>query len=146
MTDTIHRLVYYSQNRIVGTPEELSAAIHAILDASRRNNPRSGVTGALMFNAGCFAQVLEGACRNVEHVFERIQQDERHGNVSVLSFAPAKQRFFGNWSMSFAGMSVDHAVRFGSIALDTGCDLSRMSGEAIFETLHRMVVEEERVV
>ena len=145
MTDTIHRLVYYSRNRITGTPGELAVAIHGMLNASRRNNPRSGVTGALMFNSGCFAQVLEGTSSNVEHVFERIQQDERHGDVSVLSFSPAKGRSFENWSMSFAGHSVEDAARFGMIAEDSGYDPSRMSGEALFETLHRLVVEEEVV-
>ena len=143
MTNTIHRLVYYSRNRIADTPEQLAVSIHSMLAASRRNNPRSGVTGALMFNAGCFAQVLEGPSSNVEHVFERIQQDDRHGDVSVLSFSPVSDRFFGNWSMSFAGTSVEDAARFGSIASDSGYDPSRMSGDSIFETLHRLVIEEE---
>lgn len=143
MTDTIHRLVYYSRNRVIDTPEELAVAIHNMLEAARRNNPRSGVTGALMFNAGCFAQVLEGHSSNVEHVFECIQQDDRHSDVSVLSFSPVKGRFFENWSMSFAGTSIEDAARFGSIANDSGYDPSRMSGEAIFETLHRLVIEEE---
>ena len=96
-----------------------------------------------MFNAGCFAQVLEGSSSNVEHVFERIQQDDRHSEVHVLSFAPANGRAFENWSMSFAGTSVEDAARFGSIANDSGYDPSRLSGEAIFETLHRLVIEEE---
>ena len=96
-----------------------------------------------MFNAGCFAQVLEGSSSNVEHVFERIQQDDRHSEVHVLSFTPANGRAFESWSMSFAGTSVEDAARFGSIANDTGYDPSRMSGEAIFETLHRLVIEEE---
>ena len=146
MTESIHRLVYYSQNRVAGTPAELTAVIHAILDASRRNNPRAGVTGALMFNAGCFAQVLEGSSSHVEHVFERIQQDPRHGDVSVLSFAPASGRCFENWSMSFAGASVEDAARYGSLAGESGFDPSRMSGDAIFRTLHRLVLEEEAAV
>ena len=143
MKDTIHRLVYYSRNRIVGPQEELAAAIHGVLAASRRNNPRAGVTGALMFNAGCFAQVLEGTSSNVEHVFERIQQDDRHSDVSVLSFSPAPGRIFENWSMSFAGVSVEHAARFGS--LDSSYDPSRMGGDSILETLHRLVIAEEAV-
>ena len=143
MTETIHRLVYYSRNRIAGTQDDLATAIHGLLAASRRNNPRAGVTGALMFNAGCFAQVLEGSGSNVEHVFERIQQDDRHGDVSVLSFGPAPGRVFRNWSMSFAGLSVEHAARFGSISAESRFDPSRMSSEAIFQTLQSLVVEQE---
>ena len=143
MTGAIHRLVYYSRNLIIGSPEELALSIHGMLASSRRNNPRADVTGALMFNGGCFAQVLEGSSSNVEHVFERIQQDDRHGDVSVLSFSPVASRHFGNWSMSFAGTSVEDAVRFGSIAGDSGYDPSLMSAESIFATLHRLVIEEE---
>ena len=117
MTGAIHRLVYYSRNLITGSPEALALSIHGMLASSRRNNPRVRRDwSALMFNGGCFAQVLEGSSSNVEHVFERIQQDDRHGDVSVLSFSPVASRHFGNWSMSFAGISVEDAVRFGSIS------------------------------
>lgn len=143
MKNTIHRLVYYSHNRIVGTPEALATGITSVLDASRRNNPRSGITGAMMFNAGCFAQVIEGPLGAVEHLFERIQQDDRHGDVSVLSFSAVRSRAFQNWAMSFTGNSVADAARFGSIAGDSGYDPSRMSGDAIFEALRRLVLEEE---
>ncbi|MCJ2078787.1 BLUF domain-containing protein [Methylobacterium sp. E-016] len=36
-----------------------------------------------MFNAGAFAQVLEGPRRQVEETFERIQCDDRHGDVTA---------------------------------------------------------------
>ena len=144
MNDDIHRLVYYSRNRASNSPEELAAAIQRILAASRRNNARVGVTGALMFNAGCFAQVLEGPQTAVTHTFERIQQDEQHGEVSVLSFAPAARRAFEQWSMGFVGDRAAEAVRYASVAGESGYDPSRMTGDALFETLHRLVLEEER--
>ncbi|WP_428483616.1 BLUF domain-containing protein [Rhodopila sp.] len=143
MTETIHRLVYYSRNRASSSPEDLAAAIQRILAASRRNNARVGVTGALMFNAGCFAQVLEGPQAAVAHTFERIQQDEQHGEVSVLSFAPAAGRAFERWSMGFVGDRAAEAVRYAAVANESGYDPSRMTGDALFETLHRLVLEEE---
>lgn len=36
----------------------------------------------------------------VESVFERIQQDERHGEVTVLEFAASETRDFGEWSIA----------------------------------------------
>jgi hypothetical protein len=90
MTADLHRLVYYSRNRIGGGSDSLSDAIGTILETSRSNNARADVTGALMFNAGCFAQVLEGPRVALENVFERIQQDDRHGDVSLLAFSPAR--------------------------------------------------------
>ncbi len=105
MSENLHGLVYYSRNRAASTPEGMARTIADILASSRRNNPRVAVTGALMFNAGCFAQVLEGPQTAIMHTFERIQQDERHGEVSVLSFAPVAQRAFDRWSMGFVGES-----------------------------------------
>lgn len=143
MTDTIHRLVYYSRNRMSGDSDQLAQAITAILATSRANNAKVGVTGALMFNAGCFAQVLEGAQGAVEDVFERIQQDERHGDVSLLAFESAPARAFEAWSMGFVGASVSDAARYGALAQESGFDPARMTGEALFETLHRLALEEE---
>lgn len=143
MTEAISRLVYYSRNRMVGGPTELAAAISSILSTSRENNARVGVTGALMFNAGCFAQVLEGPQSEIEGTFERIQRDERHGDVSLLAFEPVGARAFDGWSMGFVGASVADAVRYGMVAQESGFDPARMTGEALFETLHRLALEEE---
>lgn len=145
MMSDLHRLVYYSRNRIGGNAEELTAAIEAILATSRLNNQAVGVTGALMFNSGCFAQVLEGTRDAVEDVFERIQQDERHGDVSLLAFDPVSTRAFETWSMGFVGASVEEAARYGAVADASGYDPSRMSGEALFTALHRLALEEERL-
>ena len=141
MSDTC-RLVYYSRNRVPETAMS-AGAIQAILDTSRINNSRVGVTGALMFNAGCFAQVLEGPRDAVEATFERIQQDERHGDVSLLAFGPVADRAFETWSMGFVGGSEVGRARFATLAGETGFDPARMSGERLFETLHTLALEEE---
>ena len=143
MADDLYRLVYYSRNTIVGDVAALTTEITLILAKSQINNQRVGVTGALMFNAGCFAQVLEGSRSAVEEVFERIQQDERHGDVSLLAFEHAPARAFENWSMGFVGASVDDAARYGVLVQGSGFDPARMTGEALFETLHRLAIEEE---
>ena len=144
MSDPIYRLVYYSRNAIVGDPGKLTAEITSILAKSQANNERVGVTGALMFNSGCFAQVLEGSRLAVEEVFERIQQDDRHGEVSLLAFEPSPSRAFENWSMGFVGASVADSARYGAIVQESGFDPARITGEALFETLHMLALEEER--
>ena len=143
MTDSIYMLVYYSRNKAAGSPNTMATTIQAILAASRRNNASIGVTGALMFNAGCFAQVLEGPKAGVEHTFERIQQDERHGDVSVLSFGPVADRAFDRWSMGFVGESVADVEQYGNIADQSGYDPSRMTGDDLFATLQRLMLDEE---
>ncbi len=144
MSDDLYRLVYYSRNAMVGDAAMLAEAISSILEKSQANNGRVGVTGALMFNSGCFAQVLEGSQTAVEEVFERIQQDERHGDVSLLAFEPSAERAFENWSMGFVGRSIDDAAHYSPLVQDSGFDPARMTGEALFETLHRLALEEER--
>lgn len=99
----MHRLVYVSRNRITGRREMIRAEVGRILASSRRNNEAVGVTGALLFNASCYAQVLEGRMADIEAVFERIQRDPRHDNVVVLSLDPVGERGFSAWSMGFAG-------------------------------------------
>ncbi|MHB8287296.1 MAG: BLUF domain-containing protein [Caulobacteraceae bacterium] len=143
MSDNLHRLVYYSRNRIGGEAETPMSEIRTILAASQRNNAKAEVTGALMFNAGCFAQVLEGPQAAIEATFERIQQDERHGDVSLLAFEPVAARSFGAWSMGFVGARLDDADQFDSIASESGYDPSKMTGEHIFQVLQTLALEEE---
>ena len=139
---SLHRLVYYSRNQI---PEgsDVLAEVEAILAASRRNNQVAGVTGALMFNAGCFAQVLEGERDVVEATFERIQQDERHGDVSLLAFEPVASRAFGDWSMGFVGTSRDDAATFASVGTQSSLDLDQINGDTLFRLLRDLAIEEE---
>jgi hypothetical protein len=113
MTQPLFSLAYFSRNAIGGTAEEMQSAIGNILAAARRNNTRNGVTGALIFSDGCFAQVLEGGRDDVEEVFETIQCDPRHSDVTILHLHEIERRSFGEWSMAFGGIdgvSVDPRI------------------------------------
>ena len=144
MSESLYRLVYYSRNLIASGAADFDSQVRSILAASRRNNGRAGVTGALLFNAGCFGQVLEGPRRALEATFERIQCDPRHSEVSLLAFEPTQARFFSNWSMAFVGTESVTGARLGDIATTSGFDPSRMTADHLFETLQRLALEEER--
>lgn len=141
----LYRLVYASKNLFHGSETELTAAVGQILASSQRNNAQSDVTGALMFNSGAFAQVLEGPRQGVEETFERIQCDDRHGDVTVLQCGPTESRSFATWSMAFVGASTGGQARFSRLAAESGFDLSRLDGDAVFTMLHELVLEEEGV-
>lgn len=145
MPATLHRLVYTSRNLIDGSPDHLGEQVRNILAASRRNNKAADITGALMFNAGCFAQVLEGDRDIVEATFERIQRDDRHGDVSLLLFETVAERIFGDWSMGFVGVRPEAATAYRDIAAVSGFDPSRTSGDAVVDLLYRLALEEEPV-
>lgn len=102
MSDSLFRLVYCSRNTIVAPNADHAPDLAGILAASRANNARDGVTGAMLCSAGCFAQVLEGPLDAVQRVFERIQCDPRHSDVVVLEAGLADERLFGAWDMALA--------------------------------------------
>jgi hypothetical protein len=95
----LHRVLYCSRNCLA---ETTAADIQDVLRVSRQNNARDEITGALLFNAGGFAQALEGPLDVVEDAFERIQCDERHRDVVVLQSGPIAKRDFPDWTMAFA--------------------------------------------
>jgi len=102
VNDNLFRLIYCSRNTILGQQSDAVAEVAGILAASRANNARDGVTGALLYSNGCFAQVLEGGLDAVERTFERIECDPRHSDVVILQAARAEGRLFGIWNMALA--------------------------------------------
>ncbi len=140
----VFRLVYTSVNRLVGSEQDIARNVADILAASKRNNGKAGVTGALMFNGGVFAQVLEGPRKAVEATFERIQRDDRHGEVTVLQCAPAAERSFPNWSMAFVGHSEAGRALWDKLAGQSGFNPSKLGGDEVYAVLRRILVEEEK--
>ena len=139
----LYRLIYTSRNLLAGDEGERDAAVAGILAVSKRNNARVGVTGALLFNAGSFAQVLEGPRAAVEITFERIQRDPRHSDVSVLQCEPVATRGFPNWSMAFVGRSERGRALWADIARRSDFDLRHMEADTLFTTLLAVVEAEE---
>jgi hypothetical protein len=107
MSGSLYRLIYCSRNvMLITVPGTMMEdEIRDILATARQRNAADAVTGALLFTASGFAQVLEGAREAVERTFERITADPRHAEVSVLSFTPTERRSFPGWSMGFCGQS-----------------------------------------
>ena len=144
MTEGIFRLVYHSETAITGPAEIVDAEIRRILDASRRNNARADVTGALMFNRGFFVQALEGERARVEATFERIQRSPLHRNLVVLQFDETPERGFARWSMAFVGASQSDAARFGHLATESGFRPGDFDGDGLYGLLHDRLLEDEK--
>jgi hypothetical protein len=139
----LHRIVYFSRNTMSGSSSDVLAGVQQILATARRNNARVGVTGALVFNSGGFAQVLEGPRQGVAEIFERIQCDRRHSDVLVLEHTQVETRSFASWSMAFIGRNLSDDRLFGAISKDSGFDPESMSTAEIFQAMNRLVLEEE---
>ncbi|WP_299678805.1 BLUF domain-containing protein [uncultured Roseobacter sp.] len=137
------RVIYFSYQSAITNREMMAGEIDEILKTSQRNNEAAGVTGALIFNAGVFGQVLEGPIDAVEETFERIQMDERHDHITVLETSRITTRAFPSWSMGFVGSDRVYAELFGGIGSQTNFDISRLTGQQIFETLHALTLKNE---
>jgi len=141
MTRTLFSLAYFSRNAVIGTHDQMRSAMADILASARRNNARHGITGALLFSDGCFAQVLEGAREDVETVFETIQCDPRHSDVTIMHLHAVEERSFGAWSMAFGGIdgvSVDPGIDADGIGPVDGI-LAMQAGANLLAALRSVV-------
>ena len=102
----LYSLLYMSTAQILFTP----ARLQELLEQSRTNNARDGITGLLVFRDGAFMQILEGPQPAVQRRFRKIKADERHYALVTLSEGPIAQRSFPDWSMEFRNLR-DTAVR-----------------------------------
>jgi hypothetical protein len=144
MTHDLYRLIYLSRNAIPGSAENIHQEIKQILAVSRQRNAASHITGALMFNRECFAQVLEGAHDDIQETFERIQCDPRHADVVILDFEPVQTRRFSQWSMGYIGYDTLASKEFTEIQQATGFDVKQLSGERIYDLLHAHLYAAEK--
>ncbi|MFL6448912.1 MAG: BLUF domain-containing protein [Bryobacteraceae bacterium] len=140
---SLYKLVYCSRNRIPGSGPEVSEQLQGILASSRANNERAGITGALLYSAGNFAQVLEGPLASIEKTFEVIQRDPRHSEVVVIQSGPAETREFPEWSMAFAGNNDTEKMPHATAAFEAVFANSVGSGEQMISVLRDLIVRED---
>lgn len=138
MNQQTFRLIYCSKSALdcAADPAELNR----ILAISRRNNAAAGVTGALIYNDGLFAQTLEGSFDAVQTVFERIQSDLRHDDIVVLQAEAVDDRLFSSWAMAQA--EPENPTRVHETLSRAMVDIHAVGAPALLEVLSRVVRHE----
>ena len=106
------QLIYTSTALSDLSDEEL----FVILESSVRNNQQRNITGLLLYCKGTFLQMLEGAARDVDEIFEHIKKDSRHRNIEALLRTSTRTREFGNWHMGFRAMRKSDAAALPNYA------------------------------
>lgn len=76
-----------------------SAILSAILATARRNNARTGVTGALICRDDIYLQLIEGDAAAIDALFARILRDDRHLEATMLNREEVPGRVFPDWAM-----------------------------------------------
>ena len=102
MPSLIH-LIYAS----VATQELGTEQLTDLLRQSREANERVGLTGMLLYSDGNFFQVLEGEPEEVDKLYEKLHQDKRHTQLTLIIREQIVSRSFGDWSMGFSNISLN---------------------------------------
>ena len=100
MSEKLVRIMYISRARHRMTTGELAD----LLAGARMRNKTHGITGLLMYDAGYFAQVLEGPRPSIEALLANIAKDPRHDEYGLVSEGPVDKRYFEGWSMDWANL------------------------------------------
>jgi len=97
-TTDLHQVIYVSAAK---SPQS-DADLLSLLNASRTRNAASALTGLLLYDQGCFLQVLEGSRDAVAVTYTRIERDPRHHRISKIFDAHVSARSFDKWAMGFS--------------------------------------------
>ena len=96
-------LLYVSRrSHLVFDPER---AMANVVSSSRFNNARWGITGSLACTQDHFAQLLEGPNAELDDLMHRIEQDDRHFDLTILKVEPITRRHLPDWSLAYHGQS-----------------------------------------
>lgn len=91
------RLIYTSVPTHDFSPDDISI----ILETARHNNRECSVTGLLYFNHRYFLQCLEGSRSNINKIYQRILNDNRHQDPLLLDYREIEIRDFPEWEMAY---------------------------------------------
>lgn len=73
--------------------------LDGILIAARRNNPKAGITGALICRQDMYIQLIEGPDDAIDALFALIAADDRHTDVQIEVSEQVEERMFPDWAM-----------------------------------------------
>lgn len=100
MKGQLIHLIYISS--ATSWPSEID--LKELLKQARARNLRQNITGMLLYDNATYIQVLEGAEKDVDDIYNSILKDPRNmGNVTLIKEDISK-RDFPNWSMGFKNL------------------------------------------
>lgn len=81
-----------------------------ILNRSQRNKPGKRLSGMLCCNADVFLQALEGPRSEVNALYNRLADDSRHKDLTILDYTEISVRRYSSWSMGRGQTGQSRAV------------------------------------
>ncbi len=95
----VHVLCYRSRSLIEGPADRETSPVGRLIARAAAKNQRLGITGALLFDGGYFAQTLEGDRQAVQALFAEIERDPRHTDVLLAWELDRETRAFPDWGV-----------------------------------------------
>ncbi len=136
----LERLIYRSLNAMNVTGARSLIHFHDIVSTARRNNPKLGICGFLMFDKVRFYQILEGETTSLDALFKTITSDNRHREIVCLSREAITALTFTDWSMAtFLSDQVPHPLML-SLGITS---LSVLSAIDFLRFAHAFVQQDE---
>lgn len=89
------QLIYSS----IASPDVSGGDIFEIVSKAATKNRDREVTGMLAVAKGHFFQALEGPAEEIDALMAKIERDQRHHSLTVLSRRETIARLFPRWSM-----------------------------------------------
>lgn len=90
--------------------EFLERDLFELLDKSRTDNKKMGITGMLLYLEGKFIQVLEGSEEAVKKIYHKISLDDRHHRVTTIIEGESPERLFKDWLMGFKKLTNEEFI------------------------------------
>lgn len=88
--------------RSVAVSPPTGSGMQNLLRAAQTRNQALGLTGILLYDRGTYFQWLEGPPEGLNRVWDSIERDPRHRNISVLRNEPIGDRLFDGWDLRLA--------------------------------------------
>jgi hypothetical protein len=99
----------------------------------------------LLYSGGYFCQVIEGPKTILGELFNIIQLDNRHKNVTMLHSVPIKSRFFENWAMAFSGVEGKPYLDIDGILVSKNELRIKEAGQNLLTILENLVKQHQNV-
>ena len=111
------RIIYVSK-----ASSSLPLELKEILAVARKNNPSTGITGAMCLIDGVYLQYLEGTESVVDALYKKIESDSRHSVPNVLERRSISERTFPGWAMALLTWNDETKALFRRFNPDTALD------------------------
>lgn len=109
---TLIQIIYISRSATpaANPANGVDPVVSRILAHSRTNNRKNGLVGVLYFGDGCFFQCLEGEETAVNTLYAKLEQDDRHTDLKIISRKQIAAPTFKDWSMKYVATEKEMAA------------------------------------